>query len=131
MSHPARIVPAAIQPLGVYVLQVVPPDRRLTTGLAAGPEAHATHLSEDLARVAAQSDRSIALDLSEIDWIDSGACAVLVRFWRALRAKDRSVALFVTEPVLETFRITGLIRLIPCLPTLEEAIATARSGIAA
>ena len=128
VTHPARIAPASNQPDGVYVADVVPSNRRLVTGLEAGPDAQATFLANDLMHVANQSDGPVVLNLSGVDWIDSGACAVLVRFWRTMRANGRSLVLCVTNPVRETFRITGLIRLIPCFGNLNEAVEAARIG---
>ena len=128
MTHPARIASAVNQPVGVHVAEVVPSDRRLVTGLEAGPDAQATYLATDLMRIADQSNGPVVLNLNGIDWIDSGACAVLVRFWRTLRANGRTVVLCVTDPVREAFRITGLIRLIPCFGNLNEAIEAARVG---
>lgn len=128
MSHPARINLAVPQPEGVLVAEIVSNDGRLVTGLDAGPEADATHLADELWRVADQSDRPLVLDMSGVNWIDSGACAVLVRFWKDLRARGRSLILCVTDPVRETFRITGLIRLVPCFSNLESAVAAARTA---
>jgi anti-anti-sigma factor len=128
VTHPARIASANVQPTGVHVAEVIPSDRRLVTGLEAGPDALATYLADDLMHVADRSEGPVVLNLDGVDWIDSGACAVLVRFWRTLRANDRTVVLCVTDPVREAFRITGLIRLVPCFGNLNEAIEAARVG---
>lgn len=128
MSHPAQIRLAVPQPQGVTVIEVVPSDGRLVTGLEAGPSADATHLADDLWQYADQSTGPIVLDLGFVNWIDSGACAVLIRFWKELRARGRPLTLQVTGPVRETFRITGLIRLIPCFGDLESAIGAARTA---
>lgn len=128
MSHPAQIRLAVPQPEGVLAAEVVPPDGRLVTGLDAGPHADTRHLSDDLWHVADQSTASVVLDMRQVNWIDSGACAVLIRFWKDLRARRRLLTLCVTDPVRETFRITGLIRLVPCYSDLNSAIAVARSS---
>jgi anti-anti-sigma factor len=128
MTHSARISLAADQPAGVVVVDVVSPDRRLTTGLEVGPGAQATHLIDELTRLADQSADPVVVDLSEIDWINSGACAVLVRFWKALRAKGRALTLCVGPAIRETFQVTGLIRLIRCFGDLAEAVAAARDA---
>jgi anti-anti-sigma factor len=94
--------------------------------MEAGPEARATFLADELMQIADRSDLPIVLNLREVDWIDSSACAVFVRFWRTLRASGRAVVLCVSDPVREAFRITGLIRLIPCFESLAEAIEAAR-----
>jgi anti-anti-sigma factor len=128
MSHPARISFAVPQPKGVTVIEVVPDDGRLVTGLEAGPSADTTHLADDLWKFADQSTGPIVLNLGGVNWIDSGACAVLIRFWKELRARGRTLTLNVTGPVRETFRITGLIRLIPCFGDVESAVAAARTA---
>ena len=128
MTHSAQITLAPDQPAGVIVVDVVPPDRRLVTGLEAGPAAEATYLIDDLTRLTDPSPGPVVLNLAEVDWIDSGACAVLIRFWKALRAKGRALTLRVTPPVRETFQITGLVRLIPCFGDLGEAVEAARAA---
>jgi anti-anti-sigma factor len=125
MSHTARITLAENQPEGAVVAEIRPADRRLITGLEAGPSAESALLADDLWHVADQSPGPLVLDLRGVDWIDSGACAVLIRFWKDLRGKGRSLVLCVTEPVRETFRITGLVRLIPCFVDLDESISAA------
>jgi len=126
MSNPARVSLASEQPDDVLVVEVVPADRRLVAGLESGPDAQATHLSDAILRVADQFDWPVVLDMRSVDWIDSGACAVLIKFWKELRVKGRAVAMCVTDPVKETFRITGLVRLIPCYGDLGETIEAAR-----
>jgi anti-anti-sigma factor len=128
MSNPARVTLAPDQPDGVLVVEVVPPDRRLVAGLESGPHTQATNLSDAILRVADQFDWPVVVDMRAVDWIDSGACAVLIKFWKELRVKGRVVAMCVTDPVKETFRITGLIRLIPCFGDLDEAIDAARAA---
>jgi anti-anti-sigma factor len=128
MSHPARINLAATQPDGIVVAEITVDDGRLVTGLEAGPGADTTQLADDIWQLADQSTGAIVLDLSEIQWIDSGACAVLIRFWKDLRGKGRALTLSVSDPVRETFRITGLVRLIPCFAELSDAIEAARAA---
>ena len=128
MSQAALINLAAVQPADAVVAEVVPPDRRLMTGLDSGPTARATHFGDDLMHLADRTNGPIVLDMLGVDWIDSGACAVLIRFWKSLRDKGRALALSVTSPVRETFRITGLERLIPCFGTLEAAVEGARTA---
>lgn len=128
MSHPARINLAVPQPQGVLVAELAPPDGRLVTGLDAGPDADATSLADDLWHVADQSTAPILLDMRRVNWIDSGACAVLIRFWKDLRARGRTLTLCVTDPVRETFRITGLIRLVSCYSDLASALNAARTA---
>jgi anti-anti-sigma factor len=128
MAQPARVALAAEQPDGVLVVEVVPVDRRLVAGLEAGPDSQSTQLGDAILRVADQFDWPVVVDLCSVDWIDSGACAVLIKFWKAMRVKGRTVTMCVTDPVRETFKITGLVRLIPCFSELGPAIEAARTG---
>lgn len=128
-SRPARISVVADPPAGVTVAEVLPPDRRLVAGLESGPDARATHLGDDLQAAADSAPRDpFVLDMRGVDWIDSGACAVLIRVWKALRQRGQPLVLCVTAPVHETFRITGLVRLIPVFTDLDGAAAAARAG---
>lgn len=127
MTDTARIHLAADQPAGVVVVDVVAPDRRLTTGLEVGAGAGATRLIDDLTGLADQTPGPVVLDLSAIDWINSGACSVIIRFWKALRAKGRALTLCVSPGVRETFQVTGLNRLIPCFGDPAEAVEAARA----
>ena len=127
--HPARVNVVADPPAGVTMAEVVPPDRRLVAGLEAGPEARATHLGDDLLAAADSAPgEPFVLDMRGVDWIDSGACAVLIKVWKALRARGQTLVLCVTEPVRETFRITGLVRLMPVFAELDAAVQAAQAG---
>jgi anti-anti-sigma factor len=127
-THPARVSVVADPPAGVSVAEVVPVDRRLAAGLDSGPDAKATLLGDDILAAAESAADPVVLDLRGVDWIDSGACAVLIKVWKAMRARGQSLVLCVTEPVRETFRVTGLVRLMPTFTTLDEAVEAARSG---
>jgi anti-sigma B factor antagonist len=127
-SRPARISVVADPPAGVSVAEVLAPDRRLVAGLEAGPEARATYLGDDLIKAAESSRDPLVLDMREVDWIDSGACAVFIRVWKTLRLRGQPLVLCVTDPVQETFRITGLVRLMPVFTDLDAAATAARSG---
>ncbi len=73
MSHPARIRLAVPQPEEALVVEVVPDDGRLVTGLEAGPTADSTQLSDDLWRFADQSQGPVVINMRGVNWIDSGA----------------------------------------------------------
>jgi anti-anti-sigma factor len=126
--RPAQIRPAAATPAGVAVAEVLPADRRLVAGLESGPEARATYLGDDIQAVADAAGLPLVLDMRSVDWIDSGACAVLIKVWKTLRQRGQPLVLCVTDPVRETFKITGLIRLIPCFPDLTAAADAARTA---
>ena len=127
-SHPARISVVADPPAGVTIAEVIPADRRLVAGLESGPDARATHLGDDLLAAADSAPDPLVLDLRGVDWIDSGACAVLIKVWKALRLRGQPLVLCVTEPVRETFRITGLVRLMPVFIDLDPAVEAARTA---
>ena len=130
MSHPrpAQIRVAVDPPTGVAVAEVVPADRRLVAGLESGPDTRATHLGDDIQAFADGSPLPLILDMRGVDWIDSGACAVLIKVWKTLRHRGQPLMMCVTDPVRETFKITGLIRLIPCFADLEAATEAARTA---
>lgn len=124
-THPARISVVADPPAGVSIAEVIPADRRLVAGLESGPDARATYLGDDLLAAAGSAPEPLVLDMRGVDWIDSGACAVLIKVWKALRLRGQPLVLCVTDPVRETFRITGLVRLMPVFAGLDEAVAAA------
>ena len=127
-SHPARVSVVADPPAGVTIAEVIPADRRLVAGLESGPDARATHLGDDLLVAADSAPDPLVLDMRGVDWIDSGACAVLIKVWKALRGRGQPLVLCVTDPVRETFRITGLVRLMPVFTDLDAAVAAARTA---
>jgi anti-anti-sigma factor len=127
-SRPARITVVADGPPGVTVAEVVPADRRLVAGLDSGPDSRATYLGDDLIKAADSAPDPLVLDMRGVDWIDSGACAALIKVWKALRVQGKPLLLCVTGPVQETFRVTGLIRLMPVFPDLDAAVAAARAA---
>jgi anti-anti-sigma factor len=127
-TRPARVSVVAESPAGVTVAEVVPADRRLAAGLESGPDAKSTALGDDILAAADSSPDPVVLDMRGVDWIDSGACAVLIKVWKALRLRGQPLVLCVTDPVRETFRITGLVRLMPTFTVLDEAVEAARTG---
>jgi anti-sigma B factor antagonist len=127
-THPARISVVADPPAGVSITEVIPADRRLVAGLESGPDARATYLGDDLLAAADSAPDPLVLDMREVDWIDSGACAVLIKVWKALRLRGQPLVLCITDPVRETFRITGLVRLMPVFTDLDGAVEAARAA---
>lgn len=125
--RPASINVNADSPPGVTVAEVVPVDRRLVAGLESGPDARATLLGDDILTAANTSHDPLVLDMLGVDWIDSGACAVLIKVWKSLRVRSQPLVICLTEPVRETFKITGLVRLIPCFSDLAAAVAAAQA----
>lgn len=126
-SRPAIISVVADLPPGAIVAKVVPYDRRLVAGLESGPEARATLLGDDILTAADTAKDPLVLDMLGVDWIDSGACAVLIKVWKSLRVRGQPLLICLTDPVRETFKITGLVRLIPCFSDLASAVAAAQA----
>ncbi|HEX3151093.1 MAG TPA: STAS domain-containing protein [Gemmataceae bacterium] len=127
-SRPASIGVDVDSSPGVIVAKLEPTDRRLVAGLDSGPEARATLLGDDILRAADSSRNPLVLDMLGVDWIDSGACAVLIKVSQSLRVRGQPLVISLTNPVHETFRITGLVRLIPCFTDLASAVAAAQSA---
>jgi anti-sigma B factor antagonist len=127
-THPARVSVVADPPAGVSVAEVITADRRLVAGLESGPEARATYLGDDLIAAADAARDPLVLDMRGVDWIDSGACAVLIKVWKTLRLRGQPLVLCVTPPVSETFRITGLVRLMPVFTEFDPAVEAARTA---
>src|SRR5689334_25072983 len=88
-SHPARVSVVADPPAGVTIAEVAAPDRRLVAGLESGPDARGTLLGDDLLAAADAPRDPFVLDMRGVDWIDSGACAVLIKVWKALRQRGQ------------------------------------------
>jgi anti-anti-sigma factor len=126
-TRPANISAIADAPAGVIVAEVVSADRRLVAGLESGPDARATLLGDDILKVADVAKDPLVLDMLGVDWIDSGACAVLIKVWKSLRVRGQPLVICLTDPVRETFKITGLVRLIPCFADRESAVQAAQA----
>ena len=72
---------------------------------------------------AAESDcGAIIVDMSGVDFIDSSGLGVLVSVLKRVREQDSTMTIVSDrEIVLKVFRITGLDRVFPIVPTLAEA----------
>jgi anti-sigma B factor antagonist len=72
------------------------------------------HLPKDAQRV--------ALEMSRLDFLDSSGLGVLIRAMKRAKTLGGALCLVaVQERVLKTFRITGLVRVMPAFPALDEA----------
>ena len=72
---------------------------------------------------AADSDSSaIVVDMSGVDFIDSSGLGVLVSILKRVREQGSTMSIVSDrEVILKVFRITGLDRVFPIVPTLAEA----------
>lgn len=66
----------------------------------------------------------LVLDLTDLEFMDSGGLSVIVAFFKAATAAGGGVALAAPRPVIRrTLEITGLHRRIPVHGSLREALA--------
>jgi anti-sigma B factor antagonist len=66
----------------------------------------------------------VIVDLTETTFIDSSSLGVLIGAHRRLKARgSRLVVACDEEPVVKTFRVTGLDGVFIVVPSLEEALA--------
>jgi anti-sigma B factor antagonist len=67
--------------------------------------------------------RRIAIDLSEVSFLDSTALGVLIGAVKRLRSREGALAIVnVDENISKTFEITGLDQIFTILPTREAAV---------
>jgi anti-sigma B factor antagonist len=71
-----------------------------------------------------RKQRSIILDLSEVDFMDTSSLAVIVGHWKRLQAAGGMLALAGARyRHTKTLWITGLAERLPMYDTVDEAIA--------
>jgi anti-sigma B factor antagonist len=67
----------------------------------------------------------VIVDLSEVSFLDSTGLSVLVAGWKRFSGGDESaeLRLVVVRPVIQrVLEVTGLSKVFPIFPTLEEAL---------
>ncbi|MEI6624372.1 MAG: STAS domain-containing protein [Actinomycetes bacterium] len=65
---------------------------------------------------------AIIVDMSDVDFIDSSGLGVLVSILKRVSEQDSTLTIVSDrEIVLKVFRVTGLDRVFPIVPTLAEA----------
>src|SRR5215471_18922388 len=86
---------------------------------------------EFLAEVRRDRDH-IILDLSAVDFMDTGSLAVIVGHWKQLTAAGGTLALAGARyRYTKTLWITGLADRLPLYDTVEDALAAGRAGMGA
>jgi anti-anti-sigma factor len=86
---------------------------------------------ESLAQARRESDH-IVVDLSAVDFMDTGSLAVIVGHWKQLTAAGGTLALAGARyRYTKTLWITGLADRLPLYDTVEEALAAGGAGTAA
>ncbi|MFB6549478.1 MULTISPECIES: anti-sigma factor antagonist [unclassified Streptomyces] len=89
--------------------------------------ASAADITPRLDRETERPDALVVLDLSGIEFFDCSGLRLLYRARRRVLDRGGQVHLVCTHPLtLRMLRITGLARLMPPRPTLEEVLGVSR-----
>jgi anti-anti-sigma factor len=87
---------------------------------------NAAGLRAALLEAAARGSRTLVVDLAQTQFCDSAGLNVLVRAHKRAQADGRELLLVIgAAAVLRIFAVTGIGRLIPSFPSLEQALAQA------
>jgi anti-sigma B factor antagonist len=82
----------------------------------------AERLRDVLDQLPEDAQRRVALEMSRLDFLDSSGLGVLIRAMKRAKMLGGGLCLVaVQERVLKTFRITGLLRVMPVFPVLDDA----------
>lgn len=85
----------------------------------------APKLREQLVEIVESGQHHIVVDMRGVEFLDSTGLGVLVGGLKRVRQHDGSLRLVCSqERILKIFRITGLTKVFPIHPTLEEALST-------
>jgi anti-sigma B factor antagonist len=86
--------------------------------------ATAPRLREQLIALVTDGHYRIVVDLDAVEFIDSTGLGVLVGALKRVRTLDGDMALVCNYPrIRKGFEITGLTRVFPMYPSVEEAVA--------
>jgi len=86
---------------------------------------------ECLAQARQESDH-VVVDLSAVDFMDTGSLAVIVGHWKQVTAAGGTLALAGARyRYTKTLWITGLADRLPLHDTVEDALAAGRAGMGA
>jgi anti-sigma B factor antagonist len=81
-------------------------------------------LREQLNEVVASGQHHLVVDMAGVDFLDSTGLGVLVGGLKRVRSHNGGLQLVCDqEKILKVFRITGLTKVFPIHPTLEQALA--------
>ncbi len=101
------------------VLIVKPAEQALDAYAAPG-------FREHMAASIQKGQRTIVLDLGEVNFLDSTGLGAIVSSLKRLEGNGVMVICNVGEMVLDVFRLTRMDRVFPIAATLDEALAIAR-----
>jgi anti-sigma B factor antagonist len=83
----------------------------------------APKLREQIVSLVDEGQYHLVVDMSGVEFLDSTGLGVLVGGLKRVRAHDGSLALVCNEErILKIFRITGLTKVFPIFPTVDEAV---------
>lgn len=86
-------------------------------------------LRERLNELVAAGHYDLVVDMGGVDFLDSTGLGVLVGGLKRARSHDGSLRLVCDqEKILKVFRITGLTKVFPIHPTLQDALAVPVHG---
>ena len=86
----------------------------------------APKLRERIVALVDQGQYNLVIDMSGVEFLDSTGLGVLVGGLNRVRAHDGSLSLVCAdERILKIFRITGLTKVFPIHPSVDEAIPAA------
>jgi anti-sigma B factor antagonist len=80
-------------------------------------------LRERLNELVASGHYDLVVDMENVEFLDSTGLGVLVGGLKRVRSYDGTLSLVCSqEKILKVFRITGLTKVFPIYPTLQEAL---------
>lgn len=81
-------------------------------------------LHQEFSNLVANEDHKMAVDLSEVTYLNSMALGILVSTMKSVRSRGGDLRLSgLTDMVMDVFRITRLSTVFEIYPTIEEAVA--------
>lgn len=87
------------------------------------------HAKEAIHKALDETVKGYIIDMSNTEYIDSTGFGVLINFAKMIGEKDRSMAIIVTDPLInQLFTISKFHLVFPIVKTKEEALKVLREG---
>ncbi len=104
---------------------------RMVVELAGEIDVHtAPLLRENVSNLLGAGHHHLVVDMEHVDFLDSTGLGVLVGGLKRVRVHDGSLHLVCTqEKILKIFEITGLSKVFPIYPTVDEAVAAGGAAV--
>jgi anti-sigma B factor antagonist len=83
----------------------------------------AVEFKENMLRLINQGNRSLALDLSDVDFVDSSGLGAIVSSLKAIGRDGDLVVCGLKEPVMQVFSLTRMDKVFRIFSNVEEAAA--------